>query len=166
MKRAAATASRRLAGLAAAALLVAASNATAAAAKTASVSADASAHRFAAPGLAAAQTPTVLQGLGQVTLALGAVLVAVFVVAWLLRRVRAVAGRADALAVVAEVRVGPKERAVLLKVGTSQLLVGVASGQVNTLHVLAQPVDVSGGRGARAPERPSFRALLSRSLGK
>jgi flagellar protein FliO/FliZ len=122
-------------------------------------------HPFAAPGLAGAPTPTVFEGLGQVTLALAAVLVAIFALAWLLRRVRAVAGRADALAVLAEVRVGPKERAVLIRVGDSQLLVGVAPGQVSTLHVLQQPVDV-GTRHDRATERPSFRALLMKSLGK
>lgn len=139
---------------------------TAAAATTANPKASAAAgHAFAAPNLASVQNPSMLDGLGQVTLALGAVLVTIFAVAWLLRRVRAVAGRADALAVLAEVRVGPKERAVLLKVGRSQLLVGVASGQVNTLHVLTDPIDLNAGR-TPAPERPSFRALLARSLGK
>jgi flagellar protein FliO/FliZ len=120
---------------------------------------------FAAPGLATGTAPGGLEGLGQVTVALALVLAAIFVLAWLLRRVRAVAGRADALAVLAEVRIGPKERAVLLRVGATQLLVGVAPGQVNTLHLLPEPVEVGGGRRA-APERPSFRALLMRSLGK
>jgi len=147
-----------LAGCAAAA--VATASAAAAAASAAGAG-----HPFAAPGLASAPTPTVFEGLGQVTLALAAVLVAIFALAWLLRRVRAVAGRADALAVLAEVRVGPKERAVLIRVGSSQLLVGVAPGQVSTLHVLEQPVEVGSSRG-RAPERPSFRALLMKSLGK
>jgi flagellar protein FliO/FliZ len=137
----------------------------ASAARAAASSPLGAARPFAAPVLAGSPAPTVFEGLGQVTLALGAVLVAIFALAWLLRRVRAVAGRADALSVLAEVRVGPKERAVLIKVGGSQLLVGVAPGQVSTLHVLDQPVNVAGGRAA-TPERPSFRALLMRSLGK
>ena len=105
-------------------------------------------------------------GLGEVTLALAVVLAAIFALAWLVRRLRVVAGRGGALAVLAEVRLGPKERAVLVKVGTAQLLVGVAQGQVNTLHVLAEPVDVTGGGAREVAERPSFRAVLLRSLGK
>ncbi len=122
-------------------------------------------HPFAAPELATGPSPAGFGGLGEVTLALGVVLCAIFALAWLVRRVRAVAGRAEALAVLAEVRIGPKERAVLLKVGAAQLLVGVAPGQVNTLHVLPEPVDVGGTRSAAA-DRPSFRALLLKSLGK
>lgn len=140
----------------------------AAAARTAAAApgASAAARRFAAPALSGGPAPTLFAGLGQVTLALGAVLVLIFALGWLLRRVRAVAGRADALAVLAEVRVGPKERAVLLKVGAAQLLLGVAPGRVDTLHVLSQPLDVSGAGRAGAADRPTFRALISRSLGK
>jgi flagellar protein FliO/FliZ len=67
--------------------------------------------------------------------------------------------------VLAEVRIGPKERAVLIRVGTAQLLVGVAPGQVNTLHVLPQPVEVGRAPGGSS-DRPSFRALLLKSVGK
>ncbi|MGH8227551.1 MAG: flagellar biosynthetic protein FliO [Steroidobacteraceae bacterium] len=124
-----------------------------------------SAHPFAAPDLASGAAPAGFGSLGEVTVALGVVLAAIFGLAWLVRRVRAVAGRAEALAVLAEVRIGPKERAVLLKVGTAQLLVGVAPGQVNALHVLTQPVDVGSVSRPRV-ERPNFRALLMKSLGK
>lgn len=123
---------------------------------------------FAAPDMAAGPSPAGfggLGGLGEVTLALCVVLIAIFGLAWLIRRVRAVSGRADALAVLAEVRIGPKERAVLIRVGAAQLLVGVAPGQVNTLHVLPEPVEVGRAPGAAA-DRPNFRALLLKSLGK
>jgi flagellar protein FliO/FliZ len=101
-----------------------------------------------------------------VTLALCIVLGAIFLCAWLARRMRHISsGRAGAVSVVAEVRLGPKERAVLLQVGTTQLLVGVAPGQINALHVLTEPVT------PQAPTAPpidgaSFKALLRRSLGK
>jgi flagellar protein FliO/FliZ len=65
--------------------------------------------------------------------------------------------------VLAEVRLGPKERAVLLKVGATQLLVGVGPGRVNVLHVLAEPITAST---PANEERPNFRTLLLRSLGK
>lgn len=123
------------------------------------------AHPFAAPDMAQGPSPAGFGGLGEVTLALCVVLVAIFGLAWLTRRVRAISGRADALAVLAEVRIGPKERAVLIRVGAAQLLVGVAPGQVNTLHVLPQPVEVGRAPGP-ASDRPSFRALLLKSLGK
>ena len=127
---------------------------------------DSLAHVFAAPGAAASAPVSGVAGLGQVTLALCIVLGAIFLCAWFARRMRNVtSGRVGALNVVAEVRLGPKERAVLLQVGATQLLVGVAPGQINALHVLADPL---------APQAPavaglegvSFKSLLRRSLGK
>jgi flagellar protein FliO/FliZ len=121
---------------------------------------------FAAPEIAGGPPTAALGGLGEVTVALAAVLAAIFALAWLVRRLRVVGGRTGTLAVLAEVRLGPKERAVLVKVGAAQLLVGVAQGQVNTLHVLAEPVDITAGGARAVAERPSFRAVLLRSLGK
>jgi|HubBroStandDraft_1064217.scaffolds.fasta_scaffold59536_3 flagellar protein FliO/FliZ len=124
-------------------------------------------HPFAAPAVAATSAPSAVTGLGEMTLALGAVLAAIFGLAWVARRVRGIGGRApEALDVLAEVRLGPKERAVLIKVGSAQLLVGVAPGRVNTLHVLAEPIAPSAAPASPAATPPSFRALLLKSLGK
>ncbi len=145
--------------------------APAAATAAASLPAASPAHPFAAPDIASGAPAMGVGGLGEVTLALAVVLAAIFALAWLVRRVRGVAGAASALGVLAEVRLGPKERAVLVKVGGEQLLLGVAPGQVSTLHVLAQPVHIdreappTSGSGPRG-DRPSFRALLQRSLGR
>ena len=123
-------------------------------------------HPFAAPEMSGAAPAVGIGGLGQVTLALALVVAAIFALAWLARRMRGFAERgAVALNVVAEVRVGPKERAVLLQAGTTQILVGVAPGSVRTLHVLPEPIRASAVTTA-ASERPSFRALLQKSLGK
>ena len=103
--------------------------------------------------------------MGQVTLALCIVLGAIFLCAWLARRMRNLgSGRNGAVNIVAEVRLGPKERAVLLQVGNTQLLVGVAPGQINALHVLAEPLAAP--PTATAVEPVSFKSLLRRSLGK
>jgi flagellar protein FliO/FliZ len=127
---------------------------------------------FAAPDAvgqpAAAPTAT---GLGQVTLALVLVLGAVFAVAWVIKRVRGFGNRVgDAIDVIADIPLGQKERAVLLKVGQTQILVGVAPGQINTLHVLTEPLDLTkppaAGPGGPQDPRPDFKALLMRSLGK
>ncbi|HUK02318.1 MAG TPA: flagellar biosynthetic protein FliO [Steroidobacteraceae bacterium] len=127
------------------------------------------AHVFAAPQIASAPAATTASGLGAVALALALVLGAIFALAWLARRVRGTGGRAaGALDVLAQVQLGPKERAVLIKVGATQLLLGVAPGRVNALHVLTEPVPTNP---PAAPDRddsgrPNFRALLLRSLGK
>ncbi len=125
------------------------------------------AHMFAAPQTQGTPVPTGLSGLGQVTFALLLVLAAVFAVAWLVKRVRGMGNRMGAaMDVLAEIPLGPKERAVLLKVGQAQILVGVAPGQVSTLHVLAEPIELAKPAAALPDNRPSFRALLLRSLGK
>jgi len=56
---------------------------------------------------------------------------------------------------------GTRERVVLLQVGETQLLLGVAPGRVQTLHVLDKPLD-SGKQGAG----PRFSEQLGRLLKK
>ena len=131
---------------------------------------------FAAPETAKAVSTSPAGGLVQVTLSLMLVLAAVFVAAWVVRRLRTF-GRpgAGAINIIADVALGTKERAVLIQVGTQQVLLGVAPGRVNTLHVLAEPVRTDDAhRGGGADElspssspspRPDFKSILKRSLG-
>lgn len=106
-------------------------------------------------------------GVASVTLALLVVLAAIFAFAWLARRVRGFGNRSgNALDVIAEMPLGPKERAVLLKVGTEQVLIGVAPGRVSALHVLREPVELPKAPAATSPAAASFGALLKRSLGR
>jgi flagellar protein FliO/FliZ len=124
-------------------------------------------HAFAAPEVVGSTHVSGVSGLGEVTLALVVVLAAVFAFAWLVRRMRGLGSRVgNAIDVLAEVPLGQKERAVLLKVGPTQILVGVAPGRVNTLHVLAEPIELSKPISASDDSRASFRAILMRSLGK
>ena len=123
----------------------------------------------ASPFAAAARTaaPTGAGSLAAVTFALLVVLAAIFAVAWVARRVRGAGNRVgNAIDVLADVPLGPKERAVLLKVGAEQVLIGVAPGRVSALHVLREPVEVTQAASAAAPAATSFGALLKRSLGK
>jgi flagellar protein FliO/FliZ len=125
---------------------------------------------FAAP--AAAALPGTGGGLLRVVLALLLVLGAVLAAAWCSRRLRGLSGghSAGSLEVLTQVTLGSRERAVLLRVGTRRLLVGVAAGSVRTLHVLddaqESAIDPSPPAAAGADARPSFKALLLRSLGK
>lgn len=124
-------------------------------------------HLFAAPHAASTAAPVGAGGLASVTLALLVVLAAIFAVAWLARRVRGVGNRVgNAIDVLADIPLGPKERAVLLKVGSEQVLIGVAPGRVSALHVLREPVEVTKATTAASPAAVSFSALLKRSLGK
>lgn len=69
------------------------------------------------------------------------ILVLIFAIGWLLRRFGRLpmAAKGD-ITILGGVSLGPRERAVLLQVGNARLLVGVAPGRVQTLHVL-DPVD-------------------------
>lgn len=125
---------------------------------------------FAAPE-AVEQVPTAGAGsLVQVTLSLLLVLGVVFAAAWLMRRLRGV-GRfgGGAIEILAEAPLGAKERAVLVQVGKQQLLIGVAPGQVTTLHVLQEPVTTTVNAGGNNEMTPSggvdFKSVLKRSLG-
>jgi flagellar protein FliO/FliZ len=126
---------------------------------------------FAAPAVTTSTAPSGIASLGQVTLALGLVLAFIFVAAWLMRRMRGFGKTGTgALDIIADLPVGQKERAVLIRVGTTQVLIGVAPGRVTTLHVLPEPIALpsTSGTTAGAPsdDRPSFRSLLMKSLGK
>lgn len=93
----------------------------------------------AEPGkLTAVQAPlldggTLLQTLFGLALVLGLILG----LGWLLKRMGRVpgAGKGD-IRIVGGVALGTREKAVLLEVGDTRLLVGVAPGRVQTLHVL------------------------------
>ena len=126
---------------------------------------------FAAPSTMTSAPSSGIASLGQVTLALGLVLAVIFVAAWALRRVKGFGHKASgALEIIADLPVGQKERAVLVRVGNQQVLLGVAPGRVNTLHVLTEPVSLappaSPISATGSPERPNFKSLLMKSLGK
>lgn len=90
----------------------------------------------------ASSTPGVSSGsLLQVTLGLLVVLGIIIGVAWMLRRYgRLQSAASGSLKILGGLSVGPRERVVLLQAGDTQLLVGVAPGRVQTLHVLDTPI--------------------------
>jgi flagellar protein FliO/FliZ len=128
--------------------------------------------QFAAPEMTQHAPATPAGSLVQVTISLLLVLAAVFAAGWVMRKMRGF-GRlqSDAVTIIADLPLGAKERAVLLQVGSQQVLIGVAPGRVTTLHVLAEPVATnrpSDTGTALVPAdgaRPDFKAILKRSLG-
>jgi flagellar protein FliO/FliZ len=127
------------------------------------------ARRFAAPGAAASLPHTGMGGIGQVTVALLVVLAVVFALAFLLKKMRAATGAGpDGIEVLAQASLGAKERAVIVRVDGSRLLLGVAQGQVSLLQVLSTSTPPSPPVAATpvSQERPNFAQLLRRSLGR
>ena len=121
---------------------------------------------FAAPAAAGSLPASGASGIGQVTVALLLVLAAVFAAAWLMRRLRNLAGGdASSIQVISQVALGARERAVIVKVGSTQLLLGVAQGQVSLLHVLPEDISSPPSVGG-VVTKPNFAALLKRSLGR
>ncbi len=94
-----------------------------------------------AAGGGAAQDPLAMTSLWQLTLGMLLVLGLIVGIAWILKR----SGRfqfaaGGGLRILGGLSMGARERVVLLQVGETQLLVGVAPGRVQTLHVLDQPL--------------------------
>jgi flagellar protein FliO/FliZ len=76
-------------------------------------------------------------------------------VAWLLKRSgRLQTAAGGGLRILGGLSMGTRERVVLLQVGETQLLVGVAPGRVQTLHVLDKPLESMHSAAAKAPGFP------------
>lgn len=98
-------------------------------------------------------------GLFQVVFALAVVLAAIVLFGWLLRRwMPAPMGASGMLRVIGGVMVGPKERLVLVEMGETWLLLGVAAGAVNLLHQMPRPEN------ARVAASAGVESLFSRVL--
>ncbi len=99
------------------------------------------------------------QQLVQVLGSLGVVLALVLALAWLAKRLsRSRTIQTRGLRLVGGISLGAKERLVLIQVGEQQLLVGVAPGCIQTLHVLEQPLT------GEARAMPGFSEKLSELL--
>lgn len=119
-------------------------------------------------GLALAQahgtaTPDMTAGVMQMVLGLVLVLGLLFGSLWLLRRLSATGGAgAGLMRVVAGIAVGPRERVVVVEVGEVWLVLGVAPGQVSTLHQLPR-AEASAAEAGMGPSR-NFRSWLDNAL--
>ncbi len=104
----------------------------------------------APPGLPAGAVTQAFFGLVLVLILIG-------VVAFVMRRMPVNRGLAQgAMKVVGGLAIGPRERVVLLEVGDTWVVVGIAPGQINTLHTL--PKGDSGT--ASGPDTPAFAQWL------
>ena len=80
----------------------------------------------------------------QMFLGLLLVVALIFGMAWLMRRMGGMNGMSTGnLKVLGGLSVGQRERIILVQAGDTQLLVGVAPGQIRTLHVMDEPIKTS-----------------------
>ena len=109
-------------------------------------------------------SPVSFLSLLQVLFALLIVLGAIGLFAWLMRRfVPGQGGAGGLLKVVGGVMVGPKERLVVVEVGDTWLLLGVAASNVTLLHSIPKPLqaaELQPGPGG------AFQRLLGQALGR
>lgn len=110
-----------------------------------------------------ADSPLPATGFLQVLVALGLVLAAIAAFAWLLRRLTPGSiGTRGSLRIVGGAMVGPKERVVLIEIGDTWLLLGVAASNVSLLHTLPKPPQSAAKEGE--PAAPGFSGALLEAL--
>jgi flagellar protein FliO/FliZ len=96
--------------------------------------------------LAQPASPLSVGSLTQLTLSLIAIVALIFAISWALKRLKLAGPRgAGEIAVLDELSVGPRERIVLVRVGESQVLVGVGASGVVPLTPLTAPIVLKGG---------------------
>ncbi|MHC8355152.1 flagellar biosynthetic protein FliO [Pseudomonas sp. LB3P81] len=121
-----------------------------------------------AANAAAAAAPAVSSGVaGQLTqLVLGLLLVLglIFFLAWLLRRVQQAgpAGKGQVIELIGSRALGPRDRLMLVQVGSEQILLGLSPGTITALHVLKEPVQVP----VTEKATPEFAQRLMELMGK
>ncbi len=87
----------------------------------------------------------------------------IFLLAWLLRRVQQMNPRGtQVIKLVSSQALGPRERLVLVHVGSEQVLIGLSAGRITPLHVLKEPVHLPDSE----PANPEFAQRLMELLGK
>lgn len=103
----------------------------------------------------------------QIIFSLILVLAAVAVVAWMMKRINMPQhGAASLLKVLSGVAVGPRERVVLMEVNDTWLIVGVAPGQVRTLHTMPKGTLPSGANNPGAAPDGKFQMWLKQMVEK
>ena len=107
--------------------------------------------------------PNMAGSLIQTTLGLLVVLAVIGGAAWMFKRFGSFqTGVQGKLKVVGGISLSSRERIVLLQVGGQQLVVGVAPGQIQTLHVLDEPLPTDN----EIENTPSFSARLQSAMAK
>lgn len=101
--------------------------------------------------------------LGQLLLGLLLVIGLIFLLAWLLRRVQQLNPKGgQVIKLLSSQALGPRDRLVLVQVGSEQILLGLSAGRITPLHVLKEPVHLADAEQAT----PEFAQRLMELMGK
>ena len=101
--------------------------------------------------------------MGQLLLGLLVVIGLIFLLAWLMRRVQQMSPRSgQVIKLLASQALGPRDRLVLVLVGSEQILLGLTPGRITPLLVMVEPVHLPDGE----PASPEFAQRLMELLGK
>jgi len=107
-------------------------------------------------GMAQTASPLSVSSLAQLTLSLLAIVALIVALSWALKRFKLAAPRGSGeISVLDELSVGPRDRIVLIRVGESQLLIGISAAGMVPLTPLAVPIVLKGG-----PPAPAFAERL------
>ena len=97
-------------------------------------------------GMAQPASPLSVGSLTQLSLSLLAIVGFILLLGWALKRLKVAGPRGTGeIAVVDELSVGPRDRILLIRVGESQVLVGIGASGVVPLTPLAAPIVLKGG---------------------
>ncbi|MDM9593158.1 flagellar biosynthetic protein FliO [Pseudomonas guariconensis] len=113
---------------------------------------------------AAAAPGSLIGQLAQMVFGLLLVVGLIFALAWLLRRMQGATPRGgQVIDIIGSRTIGPRDRLLLVQVGKEQILIGHSPGNIEALHVLAEPVEVPA---SARPATPEFAQRLLELMGK
>ena len=96
-------------------------------------------------GMAQPASPLSVASLMQLTLSLIAIVALILAISWVMKRLKLAGSRGTGeIAVVDELNLGPKDRIVLIRVGESQVLVGIGASGMVELTPLTVPIALKG----------------------
>ena len=117
-------------------------------------------------GMAQPASPLSVGSLTQLTLSLMAIVALILAISWILKRMKLAGPRGSGeIAVLEELSVGPRDRIMLIRVGESQVLVGVGAGGLVPLTPLAVPIVLKGSAAAAPPFAERLREMMKRPGG-
>ena len=114
-------------------------------------------------GISPPVSPLSVGSLTQLTLSLVAIVALILAIGWVMKRFKLAAPRGSLdSSVLEELKVGPRERIMLIRIGDAQVLVGIGANGVVPLTPLAAPIALK-----TIPAAPAFaermRELMKRS---
>jgi flagellar protein FliO/FliZ len=110
-------------------------------------------------------SPLSIGSLTQLTLSLVAIVALILALGWVLKRFKLAQPRSFGnMAVLEELKLSPRERILLIRVGEAQVLIGVSAGGVTPLNPLAVPIVLKPGRAA-PPFAERLREMMKRPGG-